>query len=430
MFVLACLAVFTIFRFLDYPVASWQLNREYERAKKNGIPLTQAELKPKGIDEKQNAAPELVRIGRAIEAKDDLKDVPVASLAKANASICRNYLQSFYKANALSQYWADTDYDRGSLLEQPEMEGYRMLSRALYYLAKESSFKGRWKDSLLMIQNSIRLSKHLESSPGWYGQHSSRYILHHAFRTIEQLASDNSLDFARIQSLLDIVEKIEISDCTKQAILGDTYRWIATMRNIHWYGGSKGFIYHIDLMGHDPEKYGEPKVVAPIIRKGKPTDMISRALLAKHLAYINDAVDSREWTKNDFKGLAERMNRFSEQHDPSKTFRVSDRLNTILMPMFESVYRPYIAKSTRKKVVELLLRALLFRITKHSFPSDLRQISSDFSDPYQPEKNLHYRTDGKSVAIWSVGSNLVDDGGHKEKGNDIGAYYPAYKPIR
>lgn len=431
MFVMACLAVFAIFRFLDYPVASWQLNREYERAKKNGIPLTQADLKPKGIDEKQNAAPELERIGKAINRHwKEIYHAKRSQQETLRVKYCQPYLEAFYKENAKQDYCTQLDFDLGMMLETGELSGFHILSRALSTLAIQDAKEGRWTDALAKVKNLLLLAQHLESCPvSWY-QNSSVNIGRRAFQTIEQLAEDNASDSTHLVDLLRLVNGFIPKDHTKEAILSDCYLIVATLRNTHWFGGAKAFVdynyYHVD----PPDPGTEPKVVKPTIRSGKPNQMIARALMAKTLAFHNDAVSSNEWRNNDFKGLATRMAIFADRHVFENTHRVSDRLNySLMMPEFRNSFRPYLRVVAAKRAAGLVLRSLLFKLQYSSFPKNLRQVSADITDPYLEGQNLHYKSDGKSVAIWSVGSNLIDDGGHKEKGNDIGAYYPAYKPV-
>lgn len=431
MFVLACLAVFAIFRFLDYPVASWQLNREYERARKNGIPLTQAELKPKGIDEKQNAAPELERIGRAINRHwEDIYHAKRSQQGALRVKYCKPYLEAFYKANAKKEYCTQLDFDLGVMLEAGELSGFNILSRALSALAIQDAKEGRWRDALAKTKNLLMLAKHLESGPGFWIQNSGANICRTAFQTIEQLATGNATDSERLHDLLHLADGYSPKDHTKEAILGDCYLIIAALRNTHWFGGAKAFVDNYGISVDPPDPDAEPNVIPPIIRSGKPKQMIARALMAKTLTFHNDAVASDEWRNNDFKGLAIRMAIFADRHVYPNTHRVSDRLNfSLMMPEFRNSFRPYLRSVAYKKVACLLLRSMIYRTQFGRFPGDLRQIASDLTDPYLPDKNLHYRTDGKSVAIWSVGTNLVDDGGHKEQSNDIGVYYPAYKPV-
>jgi len=430
LFVLACLAVFAIFRFLDYPVASWQLNREYERARKNGIPLTQAELKPKDFDEKQNAAPELERIGKIINQY--FWRVYHSDPSKADRltlAYCKPFLTDFYDANAKKEYCSRSDLDLGSLFQAPEISGLKSMSRLLNTLAKEDANKGRWNDALFKAQNQLKLAKHLESQPTGHLQAVSAGIARDGYRTIEQLAERSASNPKRLFDLLDLAKGFDPEDNTKKGLLGDCYLMIATLRNTHFYGGAKAFADYSWSHGDPPDPDKEPRVALPIIRSGEPNKMVARALMAKSLSFWNDAVSSDEWKNNDYRGLAVRMYRFSELHSVENTHRVSDRLNVIMMPEFRNSFRPYLRVVTAKKTACLLLRLLLYKLQHGSFPKNLKLVSADITDPYLEGQNLHYRTDGKSVAIWSVGENLTDDGGHKEKSNDVGAYYPAYKPI-
>jgi hypothetical protein len=54
----------------------------------------------------------------------------------------------------------------------------------------------------------------------------------------------------------------------------------------------------------------------------------------------------------------------------------------------------------------------------------LAEAGADTRDPFKKEASLHYKTDGKTIKIWSIGRNRKDDDGNPKNLKDISVDYP------
>ncbi len=73
--------------------------------------------------------------------------------------------------------------------------------------------------------------------------------------------------------------------------------------------------------------------------------------------------------------------------------------------------------------VDALLATLDFRARQGRFPTSLEEAGVTALDPFT-QKPLKMKAEKDSVAVWSVGENLKDDGGEEKDRNDVVARYP------
>jgi hypothetical protein len=439
--VLLFLGYFICWRWLDFPFASRALEKEWTRAQKNGIPLTRDDLKPNPpLAVKDNAAPILRDIALKIvkdqeapknEPKTKEPSTPEAQADQAERAILARvepYLAAITKASKMPGFFSDYDWDLGYELIFPELTGYKEMCKALGMRARLRNAKGDFAGAIQDIQTGFRLAQLVSQERLLLiGLLVSIAMYQIEAVAVETLAEQVSQDPAKLKRLRTVVLDPTTPPSDFQAALkSEMYNAVVVLRNIKRYGGSYRFMKSISNTSGDSDPMYVNKSIA-IRRTGKPEGMIPRAFLARYLNYWNTVIESKAWKSPDLLNLGHAMDKLAEERSVQKTGQVSDFLNTILLPVFSGAGSAVVKAEAKKRTVHSLILVLEYNAKNHRFPKNLKEAGAEAEDPFIKGAPLHYKTDGKSVQIWSVGQDKKDDGGDRNQNEDVVSSYPVKK---
>jgi len=86
-------------------------------------------------------------------------------------------------------------------------------------------------------------------------------------------------------------------------------------------------------------------------------------------------------------------------------------LNAILMPVFSEVIQKVQQDETQRRLREGMLALFFYRMRNGRFPASLSALSSpSLIDPFN-DQPLHYRRIANGFILYSVGPDLIDNGG-------------------
>jgi hypothetical protein len=112
-------------------------------------------------------------------------------------------------------------------------------------------------------------------------------------------------------------------------------------------------------------------------------------------------------------------------------------LNALLVPVFSQSGKRVVHVDVLRKLRQLKIELLKYRLANGSFPKDLSGFDAKLTaDPFASGQTLEYIRENSGFRLWSVGENGVDDGGQKKIGNssmaDIVTSFPQMndEPVR
>jgi hypothetical protein len=419
----------------DYPLASRELDKEWARAQKNGIPLTKDDLNPNPpIADGQNAAIEYRRIADALSKAEPARSTQSTSnsadVGAENFAKVEPFLERVIAASKKSTYWAPRDYDLSSELSFLELSTYRSFAKALAFRAEKRVRAGDINGAIADLQTGFRMANHLGHEQILIGYLVGLSVYSIEIGAVERMADGISDRPDWIKQLRLCIEASTPPNDIRPALKGEIYFELATLRNLKRYGGTWKFIKSLqsseDSLSTDSEQDKVDNGI-PLQRSGKPKGMVARALTARILAYWNDVIESPAWQKGDLKELGPLMDRLATEQSFKRTHKSSYKVNDAVLPVFFQVGFAAMKAEARKQTTRSLLLVLEYRAKNGAFPVSLKEAGAEADDPFIKGSSLHYKADGKSAKVWSVGENLKDDGGESEEFKDIVSEYPIRK---
>ena len=118
----------------------------------------------------------------------------------------------------------------------------------------------------------------------------------------------------------------------------------------------------------------------------------------------------------------------ADEERAAQADKVGHTLNMILLPVVSSASRKLVTLQTLRRMRTLKIELLKYRLAHNAFPDTLQSFdTTTTTDPFN-SKSLRYRREGKGFRLWSIGENLIDDGGKTKVGDnkraDIVTTYP------
>jgi len=156
----------------------------------------------------------------------------------------------------------------------------------------------------------------------------------------------------------------------------------------------------------DPSSYESDRIP----RQGAPT-VLSRGFECRALQYITER-ENRVRDKLDAHSYLESQLAM----DKAEQLRTdpSHLLNRVLMPLFDRVCNGVLKTDANRRCIRALAVAMEFRAKHGRPPKSLAEIGLHEIDPFDHQP-LRYKATATSICVYSVGEDLVDDGGRRTK---------------
>jgi hypothetical protein len=391
--------------------AAATLPNEIKAAKQEGLPMTPADLdRTPAVLDAQNAALLYSQIGGVnVYPKDDAYLMAVISGKATDAdreAAHRLLVKAAPQLHLVEQaaVLPDCDFHRnwslGPNLLLPEYAPMRATARLLVAQAMLQSEAGHPEEALKTIQVGAHMAQHVGKEPT-------------IISVLVRLAIEAIMDrpFQKIiKRYADRPDTLRLAEQTEQE-----FGPVPDVRN-----ALRGELVMcrtmVGMLRKDEDlSFINANLRIPLL--GAPRSVVADAYEAHSLAFWRRVFAAVNRTPNDpmatyvaFKAVedAEEAMEAGKDRKNKPTYEWSELLSPFLAGSAEKVVRIEAQRRLRRTLVTLLA----FRQRNGHFPATLALLSPAApSDPYihQP---LHYRRTEKGFLLYSVGTNLIDDGGN------------------
>ena len=422
-----------------------KLKTALQQIKDKGEPLTLAEMAPPMIPEEENAAIEFEIIDILFNKYDDLlrqiysrkfkkliesyctdpadtalKDEVVTKL-KVIQEECADIYKHIDKATALGKcrfpidYWAE-DYNAISLAR---LETVRSCVRLLRLKALYLAATGKPDEALQSIQQMFTLSSYLKGETMLVGLYVQFAINYHAVDALENtlVIATPSIDACR--KLIPDLIKSRNTFFLKRAFMGERTLGIQLFDLLRV--GKKRYD---DVLASIRENYY-------LNRKRSRYDNFKSALRPAFIFTYNEIEYLEKMARSIQCADKPYFEAKEELQDINKDIQNVSKLRPLVRAFAltpSGAMQHEGSTQARLSSAEIALRLLVYREDNGEFPETLEELNEDIPlDPFTG-KSFLYRRGGEGFVIYSVGENLVDDGGIFEKDDkgkrpDIGFTY-------
>ncbi len=403
------------------------LKREYDALRAEGRPMELREIVPPAIPDADNAALVYNAAIQMLKAEppikldgytppsgrvignllDQFSDVASSTLASPTNTVAAEhidrlhehprvveFLASLERGIARPGYRQERDYTQGAGILLPNLAENRGVSRILSALARRQAAAGNSDAARRTALTGLRFADSLRTEPILINQLmrvAQVAIAVDALRAVVEVAPPSADDCAKLETLL---ASFESREPLVRSLDGDRLLL-----------GEWAFKQPASAIPHLTGKNVECiMVISGVLLPFKRTD---------HAAYL-------------------RIMRYYARAEPyvlGDAGIVDQMINAVpryciltwsLVPALSATKAKFTGMIAQARVTRTGLAAIRFKQEHGAFPSDLQALKLANADDPFTGKPLIYRTTDRGFTIYSVGLNLVDDGGLKGKDSKSG----------
>ena len=425
----------------DIAVAASDLPVELAKAKAAGLPLTAAELAPNPqVKPSENAAPLIRAAAKAYEALPDeanrgrLYNACAEGDYKAAARYIKEAsfpLSLADKAAAMPRCDFGVDWDLGREAVGSGYRDIKMLVSMLSYRAEVQASQGDSNSAVASLRGARRLAEDCEAD--------------HSFGSMLVRSALESLVCRGVQRCLAVAKtplecKAYASFLSEKrppfdiegALKGEAYVGITTIRNLEQFGGLK--VLRDESL--DLEVSRPPLDLKKLQRSGMPTDLASKAYMARHLEtwteFLNLERSGRFGQIGLFKEMAVGWDAAISNHEASYTLEA-----IFEKPIFDGQSWmavqgiPLVANRANWAENAALAKVVLYHLEHGSYPPNLQAAGATELDPFTG-RPLKYVFKGAKATVFSVGEDEFDNQGNHRPGVvqevQVASYPPPHRP--
>jgi len=390
-------------RFAQYGPVARTLPAELAAARREGLPLTPADLRPNPpVPESQNAAPlyrEITRlIGKDKADGNAFSDYLKGQRDSAATATVRQLLTKWAEPLRLAELAAQRPrcdfhrpWEQGPDVMLPEFAAMRGVVRALAVRAVIENAGGRPLDALSTVETISRISQHAGEDPIVIGMLVKIALQAFADRPFREVLFAHIDDPSVLRKARTVLASFDPPPNIEHAFRGEVVMCRVCT----------------DIIRKQPNQveqfFGQRKHPTEIRR-----DMTD-AWEARMLSYWRSVFTAlRETRANPVeryrrtKALGDEI----ERHDGDPSYELA----AILMPVFAQAQLKVLGIEARHRLQEGCIALADFHRTHGRFPSSAEAVGLVPNDPFTA-KPLIYRPTGSGFLIYSVGENFKDDGG-------------------
>lgn len=188
---------------------------------------------------------------------------------------------------------------------------------------------------------------------------------------------------------------------------GEIYHVIWNLRNLSREDWARPFSWtDSDAAGTRPRQ-------RPILDAGLPRDPLHQAMLSDYLKLwirVSDSADSL----GRFTDLAAVEDILTAEYERAKASELPiDVLKLVAIPTYRSLLKTFVQIRAEHHMMQALGEVVAFRDANRRWPKSLAEAGVEpIPDPNSPNGVAKYSAGPEGVAIWMVGENGIDDGGH------------------
>lgn len=404
------------------PVAA-SLPAELDAARKEGLPLDPADLRPTPpVPAELNAAPLYRKIdalwNRNAKANRDADNDALSAVArpahnetdrsKAREVIQRNteIVRLAERASILPRCDFQRPYEEGPNMKLPEYGTARTLARFFAARAILESDAGKPEAALADIAAGARIGRHVGEDPIMIAM-------------LVRIAIDAIMDRAYRQVIIAYRDRPDVLRLAARtsAEFGAAPKLIVSL-------GSDVIMGRVAIQMMRSDQFEDKRFRSIMRAMGEKS--------STHAAVVNMMCDAWEarlfsyWRRyhavlresgDDLLVQYQRSKTLGDQemaHDGQPTYELA----AILNPVYSHAMATVVGDETLRRLRRVTLDLLTYRLHRHAFPKTLEGLPGRTPDDPFTNHPLLYRLTPKGCIVYSVGENFKDDGGSSEKDKD------------
>lgn len=441
---LIALAVYRNPTRLAFERAAADLPAAEAEARRLGLPLTSADLRPKTpIMPSENAAPLIRKAGEQIETLtkkhpilNELSFRGLASLSPEKRTQmdsvfadCAPILEAAILASAKPECDFKRPWDTKPMWEIlfPEHAHLGKLTSALRNRGLWLMEKGDVSGAIRDFRAALALARFAGSDRDSFGATVQMNLETSGIVAIEQAATLRPRDAKLLAQLDRLLAEMESHPIRDRRLLGAEVLNSLNMVNyppeklakaIYDHHGSGGLEGQLQVLQYST--YLAPPLV--------PTTIRTDAYRARALRFWSRYISSVTRVDTSLRGKAlidPALNQLDSADDPTL------RLLQHSSPITASSHKTYFGREAKVRTTRALLAVLMHHNQHGKYPTSLASINGNTDDPFSLGK-LGYRVDGKEVRVFSVGKDEISNEGRLlserrwflSRGRDIVSLYP------
>ena len=402
---LAGLILHTSFNFLT----SRELERELQRLRDSGQPLTLSELQPAPLADGENAA---VYYQKAFAVmlegtEEEQKLLNRLEWTKEEEPAVRNLLEKnrdtlwFLKQGAhrgKSQF--PLDYEKGSAISLPHLAKLRTCARLLAAEALIQAEDGQINEALDTCWVGLRLGRAVRSEPLLISQLVAFAVEQTMLTTLEKILNKADADPAKYKLLLRELNAKKLRDDLTKCLRAERCFGLDAFSKIQ----KKEVSIEQTLVSRGKTKIGQ------IIRNWFYTSYFGGPLYKREQVYYIRLFDKAiSLSQKPYYKISAEVEKLGEDIPPYFI------LTRMIIPALRGVYLSFARQEAYLGVARLGLALKIYKTEEGSYPESLNRLTPDIipalpRDPFTG-KDYIYRREGKGFVVYSLGENLRDDGG-------------------
>jgi hypothetical protein len=396
-------------RYVDYWPASGELDETVVRYKAAGMPWEASDLFQGGDQSKGNAAPLIRKAIKPLSRSEFRKpsdairkQLDQADYAGALKSIraFASALEAGKQASKFSRLDFERDWDMGPALEFVENDGLKNLVKLLAFRAEAKTGLNYLSGAIEDLRAARQISILAGQDPTIISlmiRLSAEGTVYEGVRRCASILRGRPIELQQLMGCLDMpVQEPNLFF----AMRGEAYMGISTIRNLR---------LHKSANEQEADQNTKQKInPKELIRTGVPEGTIARAHLARVLQHWAQIKTLHDQFQSDYSILTPELKDLSENWD--KKPGLSYLMSIIMVPILTQVPQAI----TNREADRRATRTLIWAMNQHSltgkWPVSIDKLPEWAKDPFTG-RPLKIKLDRNRLAVYSVGSDLNDDGG-------------------
>jgi len=380
--------------------------RELDRLRHAGEPLTVSELSPKVPAGHDNAA----NVYAALESLDQMQPFMMAipgytsdkwdaewrDRARVAVAANQHYFAAVEQASRMGECAFPVDWEAGRMALKPHLRDLRETARCLQVRAEVQLLDGKPDEAAASCATLLRVADHAETGPAMFDVLVAHAIRAIALRELERVLSSGSLSPSACRTLYEQLSQVDTTEPFLRGAQGERAWWIMTFPMIEEGRVSGGLA---PLFGDESARRVDLYQMF-----GRPNWNLDKLRYLRACERTFTALDS-PWptARKQLEDLKAQMGRLTLS-------RVSGRALTA--PVTPENLRSRYRNAARLSASRLALELELYRHDRGRYPDSLEELGkAGWKLPLDPftEKPFRYRREPTGFAVWSLGPDMTDN---------------------
>ena len=430
--------VFAFFynKYVDFGKASDTVDSDAAAYRKAGMPWEAKDLKNPIATSKNNAAP-LFLEADAMLGKDTLG----APFSKAQDLVLdKKYteaqvvLQAYEPAlklieKATRQPFLDyaEDPDVGFLTHFPKLSYHKAYAKAFCLRAEIEAGLNEPDAAIRDLKSAWKVAVLTEQLPSYISMLIDVTIQRVVLDTIQQIASIWKDDATRLKALESVIRPNDLPSLP-YAMRGEAYQGLTEIRNMNSYTTEK--LLENEVADSPSTKSSRTIDTSHLVRTGIPKDGKLRGFAARHFQAWTELKAALDKYPTEPEKLRQELIRLSDKWSSKET--MSNMMVAISFSIMPDEAKVIVELQAETIAARYLLEAMQMKVKTGKWPTKVDDLPGTWTDPFNG-KPLLIKSGSDSFLAYSVGPNMMDDGGKrrspgtdssKESDYDIVASYP------